>query len=279
MGIEDMHIWFRQYAQQMGMQSVSAILPEQIDIVINTSIIDTVNQTVQESLGFRNDRVIKNSSKISQINALRTLYKVKIFTLVGTGTLAFTYNSEDYFNGKYSLNAAFTDMPDVMYFNDFSLSYTKCTSGWVSTTAPVKATTDGFNSNFYPVRLIEDSYLADTLNDFQLRPRQRSPIIIIYGNTAKETFDMYIDKFDKTSGLLPNSLAPYQFRMSYVAKPATVLYSEDLNGTNVDCDLPDFMHIDILKHAVDLYRVSVNNDLYSNQQQQKAQQQEDYKNQ
>ena len=40
MNIPDMHVWFRQYAQQMGLQNVRAILPDQIDLVINTSIID-----------------------------------------------------------------------------------------------------------------------------------------------------------------------------------------------------------------------------------------------
>mgnify|MGYP006955536998 CR=1 FL=1 len=29
-----MHVMFRQYAQQMGMQNVRAILPEQIDLLI-----------------------------------------------------------------------------------------------------------------------------------------------------------------------------------------------------------------------------------------------------
>ena len=32
MTIAEMHVWFRQYAQQMGMQNVRAILPEQIDL-------------------------------------------------------------------------------------------------------------------------------------------------------------------------------------------------------------------------------------------------------
>ena len=39
-----MHKMFRQYAQQMGMQNVRAILPEQIDLFINNSISDTINQ-------------------------------------------------------------------------------------------------------------------------------------------------------------------------------------------------------------------------------------------
>ena len=40
---------------------------------------------------------------------------------------------------------------------------------------------------------------------------------------------MYIDKFDKATGLLANSLAPYKFRMSYIAKPAKVVYDEDID--------------------------------------------------
>ena len=77
MNISDMHVWFRQYAQQMGMQNVRAILPEQIDILINTSITDTVNQIIRENVGITNDRVITDNSKIGQINALKHLYKVK----------------------------------------------------------------------------------------------------------------------------------------------------------------------------------------------------------
>ena len=41
-----------------------------------------------------------------------------------------------------------------------------------------------------------------------------------------------------------------------------------------NCDLPDYMHVDILKHAVDLYRVAIQGSLYANQQQQQAQQRE-----
>ena len=71
-----MHVWFRQYAQQMGLQNVRAILPEQIDLVINTSITDIVNQIITQNIGATNDRIITDNSKIGQINALRSLYKV-----------------------------------------------------------------------------------------------------------------------------------------------------------------------------------------------------------
>ena len=78
MTIAEMHVWFRQYAQQMGMQNVRAILPEQIDLLINSSITDTINQVITQNIGITNDRVITDNSKIGQINALRSLYKVKI---------------------------------------------------------------------------------------------------------------------------------------------------------------------------------------------------------
>ena len=85
MDIADMHINFRQYAQQMGMQNVRAILPEQIDIVLNTSIMDTVNQLIRENIGATNDRQVTDNSKIGQINALRTLFKVdEVNIVIGT---------------------------------------------------------------------------------------------------------------------------------------------------------------------------------------------------
>ena len=44
MNTSEMHVMFRQYAQQMGMQNVRAILPEQIDLLLNTAVIDIVNK-------------------------------------------------------------------------------------------------------------------------------------------------------------------------------------------------------------------------------------------
>lgn len=285
MDIPEMHVWFRQYAQQMGMQEVRTILPEQIDVLLNTSIVDTANQIIRENVGISNDRVITDNSKISQLNSIRTLYKVKEIELLGTATpLPFTYNPEDYFNGKYSSNDEYTGFPETMFIVDFAMNYTKCTTGWTGTgeqiKAPVKSTADGFTTNYFPVRIIDDAYLADTLNDFVLKNRMRSPIATVYSleKSPKLKVDMYIDKFNKTSGLLENSLAPYKLRMSYISYPAKVKYSEDLSGANVDCDLPEYLHVDIIKHAVDLYRISISGDIYANQQRKENQQRENYRN-
>lgn len=281
MNISEMHVVFRQFAQQMGMQRVRAILPEQIDIVLNTSIVDTANQIVRDNVGISNDRVVTDNSKISQINALRTLYKVKELELLGAAasSLPFKYDPADYFNGRYSSNDKY-DFPEAMLYADFALNYCKANAGWKGETAPVRETATPFTTNYYPVRLIDDGYLADTLNDFVLKNRLRSPIAVMYSKDGAKHFgmDIYIDVFDKTSGLLANSLAPYKFRMSYIAYPKKVKYSEDIAGENVDCDLPEYLHTDIVKHAVDIYRVSVNNSLYSAQQRNDAQNAEDYRN-
>jgi hypothetical protein len=66
--------------------------------------------------------------------------------------------------------------------------------------------------------------------------------------------------------------------MSYIAKPDTVKYASDVGGTNVDCNLPEYMHVDILKHAVDLYRIAVSGSLHAQQQQEQTQQQENMRN-
>lgn len=307
MNIAEMHVWFRQYAQQMGMQNVRAILPEQIDVLINTAISDVVNQLVRENVGLKNDRVVTDSSKINQINALRTLYKVEVLDMcpnnptAGTvgnenpDTRVFDFDAADILTGKMSTNYARANtlkdgelIPDYLYLVDFSLNYRRSNTGFtgvpdeagvINYVKPVFGS-NAIITNYFPVRLIEDAYLADTLNDFVLKNRIRTPILVTYNNG---TFDLYIDEFVQnvvtgtnagTYYTLQNGLIPYKFRMSYIAKPAKVKYVSDIGGENTDCDLPESMHVDILKYAVDLYNISLQGGLYANQQNQQAQQRE-----
>ena len=273
MDIADMHINFRQYAQQMGMQNVRAILPEQIDIVLNTSITDTVNQLLRENIGVTNDRVITDNSKIGQINALRTLYKVdEVDITIGTN---FTYDATRRLSGliKHTgtndANVSDSVFGKPMFLVDISINYTN--------------TTDNIVTNWYPVRIIDDVYLADTLNDFILKNRWRSPIATIYKNF---TIELYIDKFKAGSSPIIEvlggrsiNLTPKQLRISTVQYPAKVKFVEDISeGTSVNCDLPESMHEDIVKHAVDLYRVAVNGSLQASQEAEQAQQRENVRN-
>lgn len=272
MTIAEMHVMFRQFAQQMGMQNVRAILPEQIDLLINTSIGDTVNQLIRSTVGVTNDRIITDNSKILQINSLKTLYKVKSYRFsAGNG---FSFKNRDHFMGKFNVDLSIEQprgggshgtsieyskvYDDFLFLVDFAVNYAPISSegsnGWANDVEEPTLKEDEFITNPYPVRVIDDAFLADTLNDFLLKPCLRSPVMTIVNNNL----DIYFGEMEgDTEGYkLKNNLSPYELRMSYIAKPRTVKYLADITGDskdNVTCDLPDNLHIDIVKHAVELY--------------------------
>lgn len=288
MTIAEMHVNFRQYAQQMGMQNVRAILPEQIDILINQSITDTVNQLIRENIGVTNDRVVTDNSKIGQINAFRTLYNVREVTIeIGVDSddpsvirKIFNYNQTNRLQGlikhKHSdgltVNGKDAVFGEYMFLVDMSINYT-ATSG-----------SDTITTAWYPVRIIDSAYLADTLNDFVLKNTFRSPIACIY---ADDILELYIDKFKAgttpvisvISGSKTINLTPNKLRIDLIKYPNKVKFVEDINENgSVSCDLPESMHGDIVKHAVDLYRIAVNGSLHANQQAEEAQQRENVRN-
>ena len=279
----EMHVWFRQYAQQMGMQNVRAILPEQIDNLINTSTRDIIDEVIKLNVGTTNDRVITDNAKLANINALRTLYKVKTITLKNTATVK-AYGSNPYMFDSSVLD----EVP--LYFVDFSIRY--------SNETPTDNNSLTINyTRWFPIRIIDDSYLADILNDWVLAPRMRTPVMVIYskdnykatdnkatdGNTnvkdditnQHSTFELYVGENEESSiSSIANQKYLGQIRCSYIKTPNKVAYLSDIGGTNVDSDLPEQLQIPMLKHAVDLYRVSINGSLYANQQNNQQNQQE-----
>ena len=283
MNIADMHIMFRQLAQQMGMQNVRAILPEQIDLLLNTAIIDVVNEIIKRKIASTNDRVITDNSKIGQINALSTLYKnaeVQIFKYDGH---EFTLNSgvnsiqtvmttgfEFDITCNHNPQVEKTAIPsDYMYICDFNINY--YTSSSVGNTR--------IKTDWFPVRIIDDIYVADALNDFILAPSFRSPIAhIVNREEGHIRIKIYIDRKKNNQSNIPNGVIPSNLRVSYIAKPLTVKYAEDVGSLNVNCNLPEYLHGDIVKRAVDLYHASISGSLLSAQAQERAQQQEAMRN-
>ena len=267
-----MHKMFRQYAQQMGMQNVRAILPEQIDLLINNSISDTINQVITQNIGITNDRVISDASKLNQVNALKSLYKVwkgsiSAATVKGKEKtnyiISFQLPLNNFkTNGSYNDDNVSSTAISFLYAVDLSINYKK---------------TD-FVSNVFPVRIVDDQFVADVVNDFVLAPKMRSPVASIHDNLI----ELYIDKADSK----PENNQPFTFkgvsinelRFSYIAKPAIVRFAEDVDGTNVDCDLPEYMHVDIVKHAVELYQLAKSGSLAAAQQAQQNQQREQIAN-
>lgn len=267
MTISEMHVWFRQYAQQMGMQNVRAILPEQIDNLINTAIKDTIDEVINKSVGTTNDRVITDNAKLANINALRTLYRVKTYQpripeQVGNEALHFV-NS---FNNSCLSIKSSDIVTDALYYVDFSIKYQKPVTPGISTNTTY--------TRLFPIRIIDDSYLADVLNDWVLAPRLRTPVMVIYKKEEESIDDTMFDIYLGENGNIAQNLAIDSIRCSYIKTPKQVAYLSDVGGTNVDCDLPEQLQIPMLKHAVDLYRVSINGSLYSNQQNAQQNQQE-----
>lgn len=272
MNISEMHVWFRQYAQQMGMQNVRAILPEQIDLLINTSINDIVNKIITENISNRNDRVITDNSKIGQINALRTLYT--------TISIPGDNKTLDYYKiSPFVINLA--DLNEYLYLVDFAISY-NIKKG--STNVPTK---------LFPIRVIDRAYLADTLQDYILAPRFRTPVasvtnriinisIPIHNTVTEETrtveiLEIYIGENDLHADLIKN-MTIKEIECSVIKKPAKVKFVSDIAGENVSCDLPESLHYDVLKHAVDLYRISIAGSIAAVQEQQQNQARENIRN-
>lgn len=272
MDISEMHQMFRQYAQQMGMQNVRAILPEQIDLIINNSISDTINQVITQNIGITNDRVISDASKLNQVNALKSLYKVwkgsiADVTIKGKEKTSYIISFQLPLNnfkttGSYTDDGNSSTAISFLYMVDLSINYKK----------------SDFITNVFPVRIIDDQFVADVVNDFVLAPTMRSPMASIHDNLV----ELYIDKADAK----PEDGQPFTFkgvsinelRLSYIAKPAVVRFAEDVDGTNVNCDLPEYMHVDIVKHAVELYQLAKSGSLAAAQQAQQNQQREQVAN-
>lgn len=272
MDISEMHKMFRQYAQQMGMQNVRAILPEQIDLLINNSISDTINQVITQNIGITNDRVISDASKLNQINALKSLYKVwkgsiSNATVKGKEKTNYIISFQLSLNnfktsGSYTEDNVSSTAISFLYAVDLSINYKKA----------------DFITNVFPVRIVDDQFVADVVNDFVLAPKMRSPVASIHDNLI----ELYIDKADEK----PSTSQPFKFngvsinelRFSYIAKPAIVKFAEDVDGNNVDCDLPEYMHVDIIKHAVELYQLAKSGSLAAAQQAQQNQQREQVAN-
>lgn len=286
----EMHQMFRNYAQQMGMQNVRAILPSQIDMLLNNSISDTVNQVIAQNIGTTSDRVITDNSKLNQVNALKSLYKVwkgKVTLPTPKTNYIASYmlplenfgiateakdntikKGDNVYGAPGSADAGKPKKIEYFFLVDLSIDYVKTLGG------------GNFNTNIFPIRLIDDQYLADVVNDFVMAPSLRSPVATIHDTNI----ELYIDKPDAATKSTPESytfgdgLKVNEIRLSYISKPGIVKFNEDLGGEDVDCELPESMHVDIVKHAVDLYRTALNGGLASAQGAQQQQQRENVRN-
>ena len=94
---------------------------------------------------------------------------------------------------------------------------------------------------------------------------------------AKSLGDQFTNMIEAGNQEL-DGLKVNEIRLSYIGKPGIVKFNEDIGGEDVDCELPESMHVDIVKHAVDLYRTALNGGIVGAQGAQQQQQRENVRN-
>lgn len=216
MTIEEKHVVFRELAQQMGMQTARALLPEEIDICLNVAINDIVKELITSSVGYAayNDKVARHNSAVSPINGLRTLYK-----------------KGDVIVSASSVKNTIIDIADtnVMIYTGFRVIYN--------------------DNTMYDCRIVEAEHLAQTLNDYCNRAAKDSPICTVSGDTNKISLEVY------TGNSTSNTISKIQYL--YIKNPAVVYYDENDINKCVNCDLPSYLHLDVVKRAVNVYLQSI----------------------
>lgn len=209
-----MHVLFRQLGQQMGMQTVRNILPEEIDVCLNIAIDATIKRIIEENLAFgSNDIIVRANSKVGQINAIRTLYGRKNINTINLDA--------DYNRYKFDI-----DCNDIMYITGVEIKYEKY-------------------KRFYECRICDLDTINNVLSDYCSRPTYDYPVCTF--ETEDNNMKVKVYTSSKTQGKMPVEGA-----IKIISKPAVVSLED-----NVDCNLPDFIHTDVVKLAVDTFNNSV----------------------
>lgn len=221
MNIGEMHVTFRELAQQMGMQTVRAILMEDIDICLNAAIIEKARNVIVENVGSvpYNDKVARQNASISPVNALRTLYTAGTVNggdITGNGTEV----------DPYKINI---DSDGIMLYTGFQVSYN--------------------GKTIYDCRIIEAEDLGQTLRDFCNRAAKDAPIVTIFGDESGINVNIYTGR--------NNIVKPQLVKYLYIKEPAKVKFDEDREEDWVNCDLPPYLHMEIVMRAVQIYLASI----------------------
>lgn len=240
MNIREMHVTFREMAQQMGMQTVRAILNEDIDILLNNEIVNKVREVLLQNVGPvpYADKVLRQNAVIAPINAIRTLYAKAIIdgnkiVLEDNSTKA---NEVTPWHITINSNKAGSKKHKVMLYTGFKVSY------------------DG--ASLYDCRIVEAEDLGQTLRDFCNRAAPDAPIAVVFGDKDEINVDLYTGRTINTWKKVDSFVKPKLVQFLYIKEPAQVHFSMD-GEEDVDCDLPAYLHPEIVERAVSKYLISI----------------------
>ena len=237
MTTKEMHIRFRTIGQAKGLQLVRAVLPESIDEYLNAAMIEKCRSIIVGNTSTQFQGLITNiDNPTSPYNALRTLFREEMFT----PTLR-------PINEYYRVTRN-THKKDVLVYLSVAVEYggrtDKKRKGEI-----VKNVLYSENPRRYPCRIIEPDKIYYVLNDYCTAPSKEYPCCVINStNTANRPIE-----FQLYTALNPI----YQVYISWIDMPIMMFYDTANNGDDVDCELPDYLHDEIVEMAVNKYFASV----------------------
>lgn len=258
MNIQEMHNTFRVFGQQMGLQLNRGILPESIDAYINNAITERVRAELFSGVHTAlQENASVQASTMSTVNSLRTLYKTyrirNDFTLedrhVGTQYLMYLYSGVNSYHilniPTYPIKESLNNIITPMMYLGFSVEYD-----------------DNSLGNPTSCRLIGADVLETTLRDYCNGASKDSPIaVLLNGDEGHDQLHLYINS--------KNTIVKY-LNIKYVKTPNVVKYDIDINKC-VNCDLPEYLHFDIVENAVMKFYKSLGVGLAQQNQNQKNQ--------
>lgn len=160
MTIQEMHQLFRVVGQQMGMQTIRAILPEEIDVFLNMAINEKVREVLLSNVILDEGTKLMINNNTSPINYIRTLYKQCIVS------------NNNHFDSVFSIINL-----DAMYFTSFGVTYA-----------------DNITK---PCRLVEPDKIYNVLTDYCSAPTKNEPVVTIYTTQADDlVVQVYNDNND-----------------------------------------------------------------------------------
>lgn len=208
-----MHNTFRVLGQKVGIQNIRGILPESIDILLNDMAIEKARSIVRD-----NTSKVYNDKVAMQdasISPINALRSLYRREVVDVPIPPST--------GKFhSVNL---NIERVMYYTAFAVDY-------IAKPIPKGC------------RFIEPDKLYDTLDDYCSRASWDYPIISMFANNEyKEYVELHIGETTKV---------PNKMYVHYIELPSTIKLTNDPE-TTVDCNLPEYLHYEIVEGAVTKY--------------------------
>lgn len=261
MNIEKMHIVFREFAQKFGMQNVRAILDEDIDICLNTAIITEVREILigGSSQTPYADRLIRQNVSIAPINALRNLY-CKV-TIDGDDiTFENATKNDDTDDGELNINNL--NMGKISCKNSQTPSeidpyYVNLDNNITDEVLIFTGFKVAYDTNvLYDCRIIEFEDLGSTFRDYCNRPTYDAPIVTMFMNGDTHILELYNGNNSKNTNK-NNFKKPNKLQCIYIRKPKEVKYYTSNNQNNIDCDLPSYLHEEIVMKAATMFMESV----------------------